>query len=110
MVDLTNILDPFTPTAANPDAAPSAPDNSSIGQQWSYALNDPVVRTSLLQAGLMLMQPPGFGQTAAGHIGRAIGSAGEALDRQSEDARKQQETDTKSLLRESQASSAEVRA
>lgn len=105
-----DLLDPFSPTQTDPNAAPSAPANSGITQQWSDALNDPVVRTSLLQAGIALMQPPGFGQTGAGHIGRAIGSAGEALTAQDVLAQKQQEIDSKAALRESQATSAESRA
>lgn len=111
-----NLLDPFAPSTPDPSglpvaaAAPAAPANSNITQQWSDALNDPTVRTSLLQAGISLMQPPGFGQSASGAIGRAIGSAGEALSRQDETALKKQEADSKAALRESQASSAETRA
>ena len=44
-------------------------------------LNSPRGRQALVQAGLNLLQPVGFGQSGLGHIGQAIGGAMEARDR-----------------------------
>jgi hypothetical protein len=102
-----NLLDPFSP-AESPSAPPAA--NSDIAQQWSDALNDPTVRTALLQFGISALQPPSFGDTTGSILGRAVGSAGEAVTRKDEAARKQQESDSKDTLRQAQATSAEARA
>lgn len=54
-------------------------------------LENPADRAALLQIGLNLMQPIGFGQTVGGHIGQAIGAGGEAASRgEAEDLKRQQ--------------------
>lgn len=101
-------LDPFN-FQQNPQASPAGPQ-SNVASEWSDALAKPNVRAALLQAGLSLLQPPSFGQTTGGQIGQAIGSAGEALDRQERSQLAQQEADSKATLREARAAAAEARA
>lgn len=84
---MTMPSDPFQPSAPESDATPPA----SIAQEWTDALNDPKVRSSLLSAGLTLMSPQPYGQTTMGHFAQAIGSAGETLSRQDEETRKDRE-------------------
>lgn len=57
------------------------PDVAGLTQQWDDFLQRPGNRQALLQIGLNLMQPVGFGQTTGGHIAQAIGAGGEAVDR-----------------------------
>jgi len=52
-----------------------------ILDQWSAALQNPATRASLMQMGLQLMQPMGFGQSPMGHFAQAVGAGGEAGDR-----------------------------
>lgn len=103
-------LDPFSPQSPAQGIGNTPATTGNIAAQWSDALNDPTVRTSLLQFGLNLMQPPSWGDTAGSQIGRAIGSSGEALTRGREEDRRQQEIDSKTTLREAQAGAAEARA
>ena len=56
-------------------------DIAGLTQQWDDFLQRPGNRQALLQIGLNLMQPVGFGQTTGGHIAQAIGAGGEAVDR-----------------------------
>lgn len=97
------MADPF-------DFTPQAPNVGAIAEEWNQALKDPNTRTALLQAGISLMQPPNFGQTAAGHLGQAIGSAGEAVGRRTAEDRAESEADTRNVLREARAGAAEARA
>ena len=52
-----------------------------IGSQFLTTLQRPENRTALLQAGLQLLQPTPFGQTASGQLGRAVGAGFEARER-----------------------------
>lgn len=82
----------------------------SVVDQWGMALQDPNIRTGLMQFGLQLMQPMGFGQTASGHLGQALGAGGEAVNRAQTQERAEREQASKAELREAQASTAEQRA
>ena len=50
-----------------------------ILDRWGAALQQPSTRASLMQIGLQLMQPMGFGQSPMGHLAQAVG-AGPAHD------------------------------
>lgn len=49
--------------------------------RWGQALQNPATRAGLMQMGLQLMQPMGFGQSPMGHLAASVGAAGEASDR-----------------------------
>jgi hypothetical protein len=81
-------------------AEPEA-DPQSAAAEWSQALQDPRVKASMLSMGLQLLQPVQPGQTVAGHIGRAIGAGGETVGnieelnrKESEQARKERDTNS----------------
>lgn len=73
--------DPFQPSGNTSQPDPQT-DPTGAASEWSQALTDPKVRSSLLSFGLQLMQPPGFGQTGLGQIAQGIGAAGQTLDAQ----------------------------
>lgn len=97
--------DPFTPgPTVDPTAGiPNMQDFESLRNQWATFLDQPGARTALLQFGTTLLQTPGFGETPAGQIGRAIGAGGEAVTRQ-------QEAESKQELRGAQTEAATQRA
>lgn len=105
---------PQTPSAP----APAAPEGQAdLAGQWRSWMGDPANRAALIQMGISLMQPVALGQSGLGHVGQAVGSAGEAQDRirkaeqdDAEQRRRQQETDSRGGLREAQAGLAEARA
>jgi hypothetical protein len=72
----TDDLTPWAEPTANPQQG--GPD---LFSRWGQALEDPSTRASLLQIGLQLMQPMGFGQSPMGHLAQAIGAGGEAASR-----------------------------
>lgn len=85
-------------------------EQADLAQQWNAFLSDPRGRGALLSAGLTMMQPQGFGQSALGQIGQGIGVAGESVRTQEELDRKQQELERKQQEAESRAIAAESRA
>lgn len=52
--------------------APADMPPEQIEKSWMDYFNHPATQAALLQAGTMLMQPIGIGQTVAGHIGQAL--------------------------------------
>ena len=60
---------------------PEALEPTKLLNEWSDWMSEPGNRQAIMQFGINLMQPMAYGQTAAGHFGRALGSAGEAVDR-----------------------------
>lgn len=70
-------------------------DPATASNQWDSWLQRPGNRTALLQMGVNLMQPQGFGQTTAGAIGQAIGAGGEAVGRSEDIDLKSQLADAK---------------
>jgi hypothetical protein len=66
-------------------------DPAAASSEWTQALADPKVRSSLLSFGLQLMQPPSFGQTGAGQFAQAVGAAGEGLTRADAEDRAERE-------------------
>lgn len=111
-------MDPEFPFADNPDnpsvPAPAVQANAGpdpgVAAQWSNALSDPTVRSSLLQFGISMLQPPSFGDSFGAQVGRAIGSAGEAQSNREAEDLKRQDVAGKTTLREARASAAEARA
>lgn len=85
----------------------SAPDVQSEWQNW---LGNDANRAAMMQFGIALTQPMGWGQNTIGHIGSALGSAGEAAGRTQAAQRAQDQSDSKATLREAQAQTAEARA
>lgn len=73
-------------------------DPATAAAGWDDWLQRPGNRTALLQIGLNLMQPPGFGQTVAGQVGQAIGAGGEAQARVAAQDLKEQQVDDKLAL------------
>lgn len=82
---------------------------NGIREQWNTFLDQPGGRAALLSAGLALMQPPSFGDTAASQIGRAIGTAGEAVGRREAMDIKQQDAENKAALAEARIGAAGAR-
>lgn len=64
---------PLPPSEAAPTA--KAP---SLGAQWKEFLSQPGNAAAMMQFGIKAMQPISPGQSVLGHIGNAIGAAGEA--------------------------------
>ena len=62
------------------DAAPTA-KAPSLGKQWNTFLGQPGNAAAMIQFGIKAMQPISPGQSVMGHIGNAIGAAGEAKQR-----------------------------
>lgn len=89
---------------------PSPEQQSDIAGQWRNWMADENNRAALMQFGVSLMQPMGFGQNVAGHVGQAVGSVGEMATRRGEMERRDREADSKAELRASQANLAESRA
>lgn len=105
-------LDPFTPGATeDPTAGLPQPGHfEQLTDQWNTFLSDPRGRGAILQMGLALMQPRGFGDTGAGQVGRAIGAGGEQVGRREAMDIKEQEAASKQELRGAQAAAQEARA
>lgn len=102
------------PFASNPNPTPE--QQADIASQWTAKLSDPNVRAMIMQTGLALMQPVGLGQTAAGHVGQAVGQGFEASDRvvggqlaEREQQRKERDTDSRMDERAARAQVAEAR-
>lgn len=89
---------------------PSPEQQSDIAGQWRNWMANEQNRSALLQFGVSLMQPMGFGQNVAGHVGQAVGSVGEMATRRQEADRRERETDSRAELRTAQAGLAEARA
>lgn len=94
-----------------PGAPPAAPAQSAgrdVAGAWRSWLGDPSNRAALMQFGISLMQPMPVGQTSIGHVGTALGQAGETLDRRRAMDLKEAEAGSKMDLREAQAQRAEM--
>lgn len=88
----------------SPNASPTQP--TVIDQ----LLSNPRIAAGVLQAGVNLMQPAGWGQNFASQLGSAIGGGAAAAQRQEAEDIKQQEANSKEDLRTAQAGAAEARA
>lgn len=104
--------DPLANAQAGPQVLPNpSPEQvSDLSGQWKNWLANENNRAAMMQFGISLMQPMGFGQNVAGHVGQAIGSTGELASRRQAADMKQQELDSKAELRGAQAAAAEARA
>lgn len=98
--------DPFSPTV---DAAAQRPQTDDLQGQWMNFLSHPVVQSSLLSAGLQMMQPIGFGQTPAGHVAQAIGAGGESVARSAKQAQEEEALALKGEAEDRRASAEERR-
>ena len=81
---------------------------SGLADKWRAWIGDEKNRTAMMQFGISLMQPIGYGQTPLGHVGQALGSAGEAYTRRKGQDIAEEEAASKQSLRESQAIAAEA--
>lgn len=99
------------PAAPIPQVPPQQQgvEQGGLVGQWKSWLSDPANQSALTQFGVSLMQPVGLGQTALGHVGQAIGSAGAAAGRVQKEELDQQKADATSELRESQLQNSTVR-
>ena len=104
--------DPFD--FSGPDAAV---DVGRLKNQWTEFFADPRAQGALLQFGLQMMQPVGVGQNGLGHFAQAVGASGEQLGRaeaidfaRRDQDRKDEDVDTKGILRSAQAETSESRA
>jgi hypothetical protein len=108
---MASIVDPFSPgPIEDPTAGVDPSTYTKVKQEWDAFLGNPQGRAALLSMGLSLMQPPSFGDTGAGQIGRAIGAAGESATSNQLMGLKEREQESKAELRSSQATAAEARA
>jgi hypothetical protein len=73
-------------------------------------LAQPENRAALLQASIMLLQPPARGQSIAGQFGQAIGAGAEAKDRSLLSQQEQDRYAAQQLLEERKVAAEEVRA
>lgn len=94
-----NLTDPFQPQQGvqTPQQGPD------LATQWSTALNDPNVRTALLQFGISMLQPPSWGDTFGSQFGRAVGAAGEAVSNREQQNLDEEQKKSQIKLREAQA-------
>lgn len=92
----------------NPQAAQQAP---GPGQDtWAAMFADPRAQAAILSIAGGLAQPPQFGQTGFGHFMSSVGAGGESVRQNEALDLKQQEADSKAILRESQAALAGAKA
>lgn len=98
-----NGLAPFLNTQT-PQPAPNP-----VASEWSVALQDPAVRSSLIQFGLGMMAPPSQGQSPLGQIGQSIGGVGEMFTRQEEQDLKRDKLDSDQSLRQTSLDQGERR-
>lgn len=108
---MADITDPFTPgKTIDPTAGVDPNTFDAIRGQWDTFMANPQGRAALLSAGIALMQPPSFGDTAAGQIGRAIGAGGQSATANQAMDIKASEAESKQSLREAQSTLAGARA
>ena len=83
-----------TPPPSEAEPTKAAP---SLGDQWKTFLSQPGNAAAAIQFGIKAMQPVSPGQSIMGHIGNALGSAGEAKQRvtqsRTDEALKRAQTD-----------------
>lgn len=111
-------LSPFHPDYGAPGEAPppgappaqAAQSDPGLAQRWRDFLGDPASRAALISFGAQLAQPVAVGQNTMGHIGQAIGKAGEGATKAYAIEQKDIENESKQVLRESQANAATSRA
>lgn len=104
-------VDPWTPQPGG------IPQQQGALDQFGNFMDDPRARAALLSFGISMMQPRAFADTPMSQLGRALGTAGESVDRVVGQDRKDvelgikaQEADSKQDLRTAQAGAAESRA
>lgn len=107
------IDDPFWPDEGETRPAkplPSPEEQRQLADKWRGWLDNPDNSAALMQAGIALMQPMGFGQTPIGHFGNALGEAGEAMSRRAKQTKEDAEAESKMQARERRAEDRERRA
>jgi hypothetical protein len=75
---------------------------------WNKWINKPNNRAALMQFGIAMLQPMGFGETGLGHLASSVGSAGEAHQNVTKEAQQAEKSSTEAELRESRARAAET--
>jgi len=104
---MADVYDPLPGAEAAATSAATPGPMGDIAGRWRDWMQDPGNRASLMQFGITLMQPLGYGQNAVSKFGEALGAGGEAAARREALDIKQQEAASKADLRESQALRAE---
>ena len=87
---------PTAPPAEVPASQPVQPPGTGVAPQVDevsrieQVLAQPAIQAALLQFGTQMLQPPGFGDTFGGRLGRALGEAGAAAGRVQANQQQQQ--------------------
>jgi len=82
----------------------------SIGDRWQGWIGNPNNRAALMQFGMAMLQPLGYGETSMSHFANAVGAAGGASGRVTEAEQQARKSETEAQLRESRAMAAEAAA
>lgn len=100
-----------------PIAQPQVPDPAQLRGAWDQYLNDPATQAALLSFGAQAAQPRQWGQSDFGHLMSSVSQGGAGVRQVDEQGRKErelgikeQDADSKQVLREAQAGQAEARA
>lgn len=103
-------VDPNAPLPA--EAQPSSQQDAQPDQAgaWRSWMANPDNRTSLIQFGLALAAPMGYGETPLSHIAGAVGQAGEAATRSQELRRKDELSEANLATKQAQLESTATRA
>lgn len=94
-----------TPAPRPATASPGA-NMSDLYSGWNDWINKPNNRAALMQFGIAMLQPVGFGESAVGHFANAVGAAGEAHRRVTTNEQADTKASTEAELRESRANAA----
>lgn len=93
-----------------PSDRPATDPGKSMGDLasgWNSWLDKPNNRAALMQFGIAMLQPIGFGENFGSHFGNAVGAAGAAARNITTQEQQDEKARTEAELRESRASAAE---
>lgn len=83
---------------------------SDLYSGWNDWINKPNNRAALMQFGIAMLQPVGFGESGVSHFVNAVGAAGEAHRRVTTNEQADTKASTEAELKESRANAATVTA
>lgn len=94
------------------DTAPPAPGFSpgNLYDSWNKWIDKPNNRAALMQFGIAMLQPVGMGETGVSHFANAVGAAGQAGQRVTEQQQAQEKHESEIDTRETRARAAETSA
>lgn len=107
---MADMNDPWNPQGQQGAPQAQPPQEGGLFDQWNAALQDPKVRSALLQFGTSLLSGPQWGDTFGSQVGRAIGDVGGMYGRQTAEDIATSEATSKQDLRKAQADAAAERA